>query len=147
MADQDNPPLIFVVDTSSWLDIEGHSAQNRILSALIPMIEAGRVKIPPEVWGEIEESSKLFGWLNPYRRKIVENRRSKPDYLMLAGKIAHTFQGMAGVRGRRNKADPWVIATAVHARGNPHVRVVVCNETVRRRPNRAQIQALESKRI
>jgi hypothetical protein len=136
MADQDNRPLIFIVDTSSWLDIERQTAQNRILSALVPVIEAGRIKVPPEVWDEIEESSKLFEWLSTYRGRIVENRRAKPDYLMLAGKIAHSFQGMAGVRGRRNKADPWVVATAVHARSNPHVRVVVCNETVRRRPNR-----------
>lgn len=136
MAEQDSARYIFVVDSSSWLEIESHPAQNRILSALVPMIEAGRIKIPPEVWKEIEESSELHLWLKPHREAIIENRRSRPEYLLLAGKIAHMFQGMAGVRGLRDKADPWVIATAIHAQGNPHVRVVVCNETVRRRPNR-----------
>jgi hypothetical protein len=42
MADQDSAPPIFIVDTSSWSEIERHPAENRILSALVPMIEAGR---------------------------------------------------------------------------------------------------------
>jgi hypothetical protein len=49
MADQDNAPPIFIIDTSSWLEIERHPAENRILSALVPMIEAGRIKFPPEM--------------------------------------------------------------------------------------------------
>lgn len=136
MVEQDRLEYVFVVDSSSWLEIESHPAQNRILSALIPIIQDGRIKAPPEVWKEIEDSSELHPWLKPYRDAIVENRRSNPDYLLLAGKIAHAFQGMAGVRGLKEKADPWVVATAVHAKSNPHIRVVVCNETVRRRPNR-----------
>jgi hypothetical protein len=136
MADQDSAPPIFIVDTSSWLEIERHPAENRILSALVPMIEAGRIKFLPEVFKEIKETSRLFVWLSHYKDVLVENRRAHVDYLTIAGTIAYKFPAMCGTMGKKDKADPWVIAMAIHAGRNPRARVIVCNETVRRRPNR-----------
>lgn len=127
---------IYVIDASSWIAIESHPAQNRILSALVPLIQNGRVKMPPEAWRELENTSYLAGWLEPYKSAVVENLRTDVDYLLLAGQISHKFPGMAGARGTRDKADPWIVAMAKHMTGKPHARAVVCNETLERRPNR-----------
>ena len=43
---------------------------------------------------------------------------------------------MAGARGRKEKADPWVIALAIHERTYADEPIVVCNETINNRPNR-----------
>ncbi len=124
------------MDTSSWLLIEGHPAQNRILNALVPLIEAGRVKFPPQVWDEFKETSELVSWLEPYRDKCIARRSTDPSFLALVGDISHRFPGMAGARGRREKADPWVIATAAHSASDVKRWIVICNETLSRRPNR-----------
>jgi hypothetical protein len=63
MAKPGDPSCTYVVDTSSWIEIDDHPAQNRILSALVPLIEKGRIKIPPEVWEEFKETSQLVTWL------------------------------------------------------------------------------------
>jgi hypothetical protein len=136
MAGLGSRDWVYVVDSSSWIAIESHPAQNRILSALVPIIESGRVKLPPQVWGELSDTFGLFGWMENYRDLLVENARSKVEYLLLGGRIAHEFPGMAGARGTREKADPWVIALAKFMDDNPNSRVVVCDETLNKRPNR-----------
>jgi hypothetical protein len=95
MAEQDNALVIYIVDTSSWLAIEGHTAENRILSALVPLLEKGRIRFPPEVLAEMEVTSRLFSWLSPYKDKVIDNRRSDIDYLAIAGRIAHDIQPCA----------------------------------------------------
>jgi Domain of unknown function (DUF4411) len=135
MEEKSRHKYLFIIDSSSWFEIENHPAQNRILSALVPLIEGGRVRFPPEVWEEIQDCT-LIHWLEPYRLSLVESFRNEVEYLLLGGKVAHKFPGLAGIRGRRRKADPWVVAAAVHGSKNPHMRAVVCNETVRKRPNR-----------
>ena len=127
--------LVYVVDTSSWLSIEGHPAQNRILSRLFELASAGKIKIPPEVLDELERISDIAAWVNQHKELLIERNTGDVEYLLLGGRIAHEFPAMAGARGRRNKADPWVIATAIIA-NNPHIRTVVCNETLANRPNR-----------
>jgi hypothetical protein len=132
-ADRD---WIYVIDTSSWLSIEGHPAQNRILSALVPLIEMGRIPFPPQVWDEFKETSDLVSWLEPYRDRCVERRSTDPSFLATVGQIAHEFAGMSGTRGRRERADPWVVATALHSREDGKRWLVVCNESAVKRPNR-----------
>lgn len=124
------------MDTSSWIEIDDHPAQNRILSALVPLIENGRTKFPPEVWDEFKETSQLVAWLLPYKRIVLESRRSDVNYLMTVGQIAHKYPGMSGTRGQRKKADPWVVGLAIHGNGNPRLCVVVCDESLKHRPNR-----------
>jgi hypothetical protein len=136
MVESDDPSCTYVVDTSSWIEIDDHPVQNRILSALVPLIENGRIKFPPEVWDEFKETSQLVTWLSPYKEIVLENRRTDVHYLMTVGQIAHKFPGMSGTRGQKKKADPWVVGLAIHGNGNPHLRIVVCKETLQNRPNR-----------
>lgn len=131
-----DPAWIYVVDTSSWLFIEGHPAQNRILSALVPLIEAGRIKFPPQVWEEFKDTSDLLSWLEPYRDICIERRTTDPSFLAMVGVVAHDFPGMAGSRGRRDRADAWVVATAAHSHDKPRRWIVVTNESKVKRPNR-----------
>jgi hypothetical protein len=74
--------------------------------------------------------------MESHKELLIENHRSNVNYLLLCGKIAGQFPGMAGVRGQKDKADAWVVALAKFLDGNPYSRVVVCNETLDRRPNR-----------
>jgi hypothetical protein len=128
--------LVYIVDASSWIAIDDDPATNRILAALVPLIDDGRIRIPPLVWEELKEKSRVIGWLEQHREKIVERRIGEPTFLSLVGEISHDFPGMAGARGTKEKADPWVVAMAVHAHADPRTRVVVCNETADRRRNR-----------
>jgi hypothetical protein len=101
------------------------------------LIENGRIKFSPEVWREIETATSIGGWLEPYRKLLVDNRHTDPDYLATVGLITHQFPAMAGVNaGRRNKADPWLIGLAVQSRARGESWAVVCDETVANRPNR-----------
>lgn len=136
MDSSGNRTWIYIVDSSSWIAIEDDPAQNRILSALLPLIENGRIKLPLEVWDELCETFSLMPWMNPHKQDLIDNQRSNVDYLLLGGQVAHRFPGMAGSRGTRNKADPWIVALAKIRDGDPQSTVVVCNETIRNRPNR-----------
>lgn len=135
--DPEPSPVRYVVDSSSWITIEGHSAQNRILSRVGELIEAGRVIVPPEVWAELEVA-ECRGWLEQYKERLVVNRSNDVDYLMLGGRIAHRFPAMASARIRRSRerADPWVIALAAVTTSLGVIAVVVADETINRRPNR-----------
>lgn len=128
--------LIYVMDTSSWITIEGHPAQNRIIAALQPLIEMGRIKSPPQVWSEFRDTSEIFAWIEPYRDRIVEIKTNEPNFLALVGRITHENPGMTGARGTKDKADPWVIALAAHTSSAANVRVIVCDESSRKRPGR-----------
>ena len=136
MKERFSPNSVFVIDSSSWFQIEGHPAHNQILSVLVALIEADRIKVPKEVLDEIELDDELFSWLKPYKQRLVENNRSDPVYFRLVGQITSDFPAMVGILSTRNRADPWVIATAAHKNGLPFERVVVCDESVRRRANR-----------
>lgn len=133
MAEHD---IVYVVDTSSWLQIEGHPDENRILDALYNLVEAGKMKSPPEVFKELSGVGSVTGWLKLNKSAIVEGNRSDLSYFGLVGEITHKFPGMAGARGMKNKADPYVVALAKHLTSNPTKGVVVCDESLNRRPNR-----------
>jgi hypothetical protein len=57
----------------------------------------------------------------------------------LLGQVTGKFPGMSGARGRRNKADPFVVAHAAFIIEGGHLTdkcSVVCDETLNSRPNR-----------
>lgn len=132
------PPskCIYVVDTSSWIAISEHPDQNRIRDRLATLFEDERIKFPPEVLAELTQISDFANWLQQYKTTACENFRTDISYLKLVGEITFTFPAMVGARSTRNKADPYVVATAVHGAQNPHRRVVVCDETITVRPGR-----------
>jgi len=130
---------IYVVDSSSWISIEGNPAENKILYHLSALIDRGQIKCPPEVWDELERCERVLAWIKPHRKAIVQSLRTRTRFLQLIGQVTGKFPGMAGARGRRDKADPYVVAHAVYLieDGNPRDKcAVVCDETLNSRPNR-----------
>ncbi len=129
---------VYVVDSSSWISIEGNPAENKILYHLSVLIERDQIVCPPQVWSEIERCKRVLAWIENQKKQIVHNYRSKNRFLELLGQVTMKFPAMAGARGRRNKADPYVVAHAAFANEteNPAKFSVVCDETLASRPNR-----------
>src|SRR5690242_9630974 len=103
----------YVVDASSWISIEDNPAQNLILSKLGDLIEAGRVYCPPEAFAEAKKCLKVKTWLVQYEERVIK-RLVDATYLLKVGIVAHKFPSMAGARGRKEKADPYVVAMAAY---------------------------------
>ena len=82
----------------------------------------------------------MLAWISGHRASIIENRSQDFTYLSLVGGIARKFPGMAGVRGPRDKADPYVVALAAHMNAEVSLIkikwLVVADETLVQRPNR-----------
>lgn len=129
--------FVYVVDASSWISVEGNPDANRILARIDDLIERGRIKCPPQCLREIR-STYMKGWTKARYKQIAHNLRTKVDFLQLLGAVTHKFSGMAGARGKRNRADPYLVAYAAcrNATENPTVCVVVCDESALVRPNR-----------
>lgn len=116
---------VYVIDSSSWISIEGHPAQNRILYYLGKLIEDGRAICPPEVKDEVIMCPQVLAWLDQYKEKHVR-RLGEADYLLEVGRVAHRFPQMAAVRGPKEKADQYVVAMASHlgkVEGTQHAAV------------------------
>lgn len=129
--------IVYVVDASSWISVDGNPDANRILLHLDILIQAGKLRCPPEVWREVR-SEYMAAWLKPKRKSVVHSMRTNVDYLMLVGQVTAAFPAMAGARGTRNRADPYVVAYAAHRNKteNPTHCIVVCDESTAYRPNR-----------
>jgi hypothetical protein len=129
--------IVYVVDSSSWISVDGNPDANRILLHLDILIQRGRVKCPPEVWNEIR-SAYMVGWLKGKRKDIVHNLRQNVDFLKKVGEVTIKYPAMAGARGTRNRADPYVVAYAAYRNEteNPILCVVVSDESALIRPNR-----------
>lgn len=139
MAASDSPVTIYVVDTSSWGKIKDHPARKQIQDCIFELIDAGKIRIPPAVRDEIQDSEFVHPWLHARYEEIVDARIDQDaDFLRLVGKVTAAFPGMAGIRIRKTRADPWAVAYAAHWNGVDQSRyhIVVCDETLRRRPNR-----------
>lgn len=129
--------IIYVIDASSWISIDGNPDANRILAHADMLIERGAVKCPPECLNEIR-SVYMAGWVKTRRKQVSHSLRTKVDFLKLLGEVTFKFSAMAGARGVRNKADPYLVAYAAfrNATENPTKCVVVCDKSAAPRPNR-----------
>ena len=129
--------VIYVVDASSWISIDGNPDANRILSRLDELIERGAIKCPPQALNEVR-NAYMAGWIKARRKQISHTLRNKVEFLTLLGQVTFQFAAMSGARGRRNRADPYLVAYAAYRNqtGNPTRCVVVCAESATKRPNR-----------
>jgi hypothetical protein len=139
---------IYVIDASSWISIDGNPDANRILAHIDILVQRGVVKCPPQCLKEVR-SAYISGWIKIRRKQIAHNVRSKLEFLKILGEVTFKFSGMAGARGVRNKADPYLIAYAAfqNANENPTTCMVVCDESAIHRPNRKIPTACKSYKI
>src|SRR5882724_4755496 len=105
--------VIYVVDASSWISIDGNPDANRILSHLDKLIERGRIKCPPQALNEVR-NAYMAGWIKARRKQISHSLRSKVEFLALLGQVTFQFAGMSGARGKRNRADPYLVAYSAY---------------------------------
>jgi hypothetical protein len=134
MAGRPSGPT-YVIDSSSWISIEAHPAQNRILWLLGTLIESGRAICPPEVKSEVQSCPNVLAWLDQYKGRHVR-RVEAAEYLLKVGEVARRFPQMAGVRGTKERADQYVVGMTAYLTaksGTPHVAV---SEEGFRRPGR-----------
>lgn len=129
--------VFYVVDASSWISIDGNPDANRILSHLDILVQRGAIKCPPQCLREVR-NKYMAGWIKIRRKQILHNLRTKLGFLKLLGEVSWKFSGMAGARGRRNRADPYLVAYAAfrNQTENQTCCVVVSDESALVRPNR-----------
>lgn len=131
MAGDPKPP-IYIIDASSWISIEGHPAENRILWHLGRLIESGRAICPPEAKDEVVMCPQVLAWLDQYKEAYVR-RIPDAEYLFEVGRVAYRFPQMAGVRGGKERADQYVVGMASYLNKTsaaPHA--AVSEEGIRR---------------
>jgi len=87
---------IYVVDSSSWISIEGNPAQNKILYHLSVLIERGQIKCPPQVWSELERCENVLAWIVSHRKAIVQNLRTRVEFLQTLGLVTGQFSRDVG---------------------------------------------------
>jgi hypothetical protein len=137
--------IVYVIDASSWISVEGNPDANRILAHLDMLAQRGAIKCPPQCLNEVR-SAYVAGWIKIRRKQLSHSLRTRLDFLKVLGEITFKFAGMAGARGTKNKADPYLIAYAAfrNSTENPTRCVVVCNESAAQRPSRKIPTACEA---
>ena len=136
MAEQNKDLVVYVMDTSSWIKIDGHPAQNQILDAIYRLAANGQIKSPSQVFEEVKRTSDIKDWLAQHRAMIAETPTSDVDYLKRVGQVTAQFPAMQRARGTKERADAWVVGLAIHKKSNPEEWTVVADETTGKRANR-----------
>jgi hypothetical protein len=138
MKRERRPPLLalqepptYVVDSSAWLNIDERPDADGAWVLVIALIKEQRIVAPAEVIDEIKLNDDAWARLHQFEAMLKGAIRTGDQYLLLAGRIALAHPGISGLRSRRTKADPFVIALAELERFT-----VVTNETTTHRPNR-----------
>lgn len=101
--------VIYVIDASSWISIDGNPDANRILAHLDILIQRGAIRCPPQCLNEVR-NAYLKGWIKLRRKQISHSLRSKIEFLKVLGEVTFKFAGMSGARGVKSKADPYLVA-------------------------------------
>lgn len=126
-------PNVYVVDTSSWLNIEFRADSEDVWRLIVGLIEQGRIVACAPVLGELRDNPIYGSRIRPYEAALLAGDRKSddPDYLLHVGRITHAFPGMCKATGAKTPADPFVVALA-----ELEGYVVVADESSARRPNR-----------
>jgi rRNA-processing protein FCF1 len=133
------PPLfrsisldVYLIDTSSWINMEEHSDFENMWRIVVSLIEQGRIVVCGQVMEELR-NNRIYARLKQYEDALRagDERSDNPEYLQHVGKITHDHPAMSKARGKKTPADPFVIALAER-----EGYVVVADETLLKRRNR-----------
>ena len=125
-------PKVYVVDTSSWLNIELRADSEDVWRRIVDLIEAGRIVAPAQVLAELRRNPMYDERIRPYEAALQAGDIGSDDpeyidYLMYVGQITHNYPSMAKATGEKTPADPYVIALAER-----EGYVVVADESTKR---------------
>jgi hypothetical protein len=124
-------PDVYVIDSSAWNNIDGRSDAEDVWQLIDQLIQDGRIVACAQVLTEIRDEPFFLLHLHAHELALQIGDRTDTDYLMHVGKITREHQAMAGARGTKTKADPYVVALAELDK-----YVVVADETCTHRPNK-----------
>jgi Domain of unknown function (DUF4411) len=124
-------PDVYVIDTSAWSNIDLRNDAEDVWELINGLIEDGRIVACAEVLREVHDEPFYLLRLHHHEDALKAADRSDTDYLLHVGKITREHQAMAGARGTKTKADPYVVALAELEK-----YVVVADESCAHRPNR-----------
>lgn len=107
-------PDVYLVDTSAWLNIDLRSDADNVWNLINGLIRQGRIVACAQVLNELRENPMYLSRFHPYESALQAGDRNADDlaYLMHVGKVTHDHPGMACARGKKTKADPYIIALA-----------------------------------
>lgn len=124
-------PVAYLIDTSSWLNVDSRADSEDVWRRIVNLIEQARLFTCAQVLGELRESP-VYLRLKPYENALQAGDRGVDDiaYLQHVGRITHDYPSMSGATGWRTPADPYIVALA-----ELEGYVVVADESMKR-PNR-----------
>lgn len=122
-------PATYVMDSSAWFNVDERSDSSSAWMIILALIEQQRLVDPGEVVEELKLDNDLWSRLQPVESQL-RFIRSDEAYLLLAGRIAAEHPALAGIRSRKTRADPFVIALAEIE------RFTVVTDESSKRPNR-----------
>ena len=126
-------PEVYVIDTSSWVNIDARADAEDVWTLVVTLIEQGRSVACAQVLGELRDNPFYLSRLKPYEDalKAGDGNNDDPAYLQHVGRITMEHPGMCKPTGWKTRADPYVVALAELEK-----HVVVADETLDNRPNR-----------
>lgn len=126
-------PIVYLFDTSAWLDIEPLPRRDAIWSAIRSLTDEGRIVTCAQVVTELRDDPIYLTRIKPIEPALLagDSNGADPSYLLRVGKITWDFPGMCKARGSKTLADPYVVALA-----QMENYTVVADESMRGRKNR-----------
>jgi hypothetical protein len=124
-------PDVYLFDTSAWLNIEPRRDCENVWVIITALINTGRLFSCAQVFEELRDDP-IYARLYPYKNalQVGDHDSDDPAYLQQVGRITHDYPSMSKARGRKNPADPYIVALAELEK-----YIVVADETTKR-PNR-----------
>jgi hypothetical protein len=134
----------YLVDTSSWLNIDERHDREEVWGLIITLIEKARLFTCAQVLDELRDNPMYLLRLKPHERALLAGDRGSNDidYLRHVGKVTFEHPAMSRATSPKTPADPYVIALA-----EVEKYVVVSDETCRKRPNRKIPGVCQTRRI
>jgi len=125
-------PDVYLIDTSSWLEIDGRLDSEDTWALIATLIEKGRIVACSQVLDELRDNPIYLSRFKPHEKALLAgSRRNEIEYLQYVGRVTYEHPAMSKATGIKTPADPYVIALA-----ELEGYVIVADETCRKRPNR-----------
>jgi hypothetical protein len=135
----------YAIDTSTWIRLEQRPDLDDVWPLFLLLTDQKRLITAPEILRELKhpkhvDTSEICRRIRPIESKISFRRNRDQEFLNILGRLHFQFPQICKSRSRnRRPADPFVIATAKRCGF-----VVVCEETLDRRPSRKIPKACEA---
>jgi hypothetical protein len=85
--------IVYVIDASSWISIDGNPDANRILAHIDMLATRGAVKCPPQCLNEVR-NAYMAGWIKIRRRQVSHTLRTNIEFLKMLGDVTFKFSAI-----------------------------------------------------